>query len=175
MLSPAVNFFIIFFLAMFLFACEEKSIPPSNVVLGQPFPALVLKDLEGNEVSFDVSSGKARVINIWATWCGPCRYELPSLQRLKSRLDASKFEVIGISVDEDVYLVREFLIEQKVSYPNFLDTDSVMVNDVLGVHVYPSTYLVRSDGVIQEIIQGWREWDKPMFLAKIKQLYSQKK
>jgi len=174
MLSPAINFLILFFLAIFLFACEEKSIPPSNVVSGQFFPALVLKDIEGNEVSFDAASGKARVINIWATWCGPCRFELPSLQRLKSRLDASKFEVIGISVDEDTYLVREFLIEQKVDYPNFLDTDSVMVNDVLGVRVYPSTYLVGSDGVIQEIIQGWREWDKPELIAKINQLYVEK-
>lgn len=175
MSSPLNCFLIIVLVALVLCACEDKTLASLNVVAGEPFPAIVVKSLEGNDVSLDSSSGKAQVINIWATWCGPCRHELPSLQRLKSKLDDKKFDVIGISVDNDDHLVREFLIEQKVSYPNFLDTDSVIVNDVLGVRVYPSTYLVRSDGIIEEIILGWREWDSPELVATISQLYIDKK
>lgn len=174
MQSSLNYFFIIILVVSVLPACEDKALAPLNVVAsGQSFPDIVVKDLEGNDVSLDSSSGKARVINIWATWCGPCRHELPSLQRLKSKLDDEKFEVIGISVDYDEHLVREFLIEQKVSYPNFLDIDLIIANDVLGVRVYPATYLVGSDGIIEEIIWGWREWDSPELVVKINQLYKQ--
>jgi len=171
MLSPVSFFLTLVLLIPVLVSCEDKSSSWLKVTPGQSFPALILKDLEGKEVSLEPVSGKAQVINVWATWCGPCRYELPSLQRLKSALDNEKFEVIGVSVDSDDYLVREFLIEKKVSYPNFLDVDSIMVNDVLGVRVYPSTYLVRSDGIIEDVIQGWREWDDPELIKKIRQLY----
>jgi len=162
---------ILILLVIVLCACEEKFLTPSNILPGQAFPILALTDLQGKDTTIDNSSGKARVINIWATWCGACRHELPSLQRLKSKLDETKFDVIGISVDDDVYLVREYLIEQKISYANFLDADMSIANNIFGIRVYPSTYLVGSDGIIQDVIQGWREWDSPELVTKIRNLY----
>jgi len=167
---PQALCFLLVLFALLLTACEESPRPPLKINKGQNFPAFNAKDLQGEPLAYHHQPGKASIINIWATWCGPCRYELPSLQHLQEKLGHEKFSVIGLSVDSDDHLVREFLIDQKISYPNYLDTDMTIVNDILGIRVYPSTYLVSPDGVIQDIIEGWREWDDPALLLKIRQL-----
>ena len=103
--------------------------------------------------------GKVLVLNVWATWCAPCRRELPSLQRLSDQLDPQRFAVVGMSVDADDHVVREFLIERKVTFTNLQDADMRVARDVLGVRVYPSTYLISADGVVQRVVVGSREWD----------------
>ncbi len=161
--------FLVLFVLL-LTACEETPLPPLKINKGEDFPAFNVKDIQGEPIAYQHQPGKVSIINIWATWCGPCRYELPSLQRLQEKLGHEKFSVIGLSVDSDDHLVREFLIDRKISYPNYLDTDMTIVNDTLGIRIYPSTYLVSSDGVVQDVIEGWREWDDPALLLTIRQL-----
>lgn len=141
-------------------ACEAPpSSPPAQVVAGARFPDLQLTDLKGERVSTAQFAGKVLVLNIWATWCAPCRKELPSLQRLSEQLDPQRFAVVGMSVDADDHVVREFLIERKVTFTNLHDADMRVARDVLGVRVYPATYLISADGVVQQVIGGAREWD----------------
>ena len=106
--------FLILFVLL-LTACEETSLPPLKVNKGQSFPAFNVKNIQGEPTAYQHQPGKVSIINIWATWCGPCRYELPSLQRLQEKLGNEKFSVIGLSVGSDDHMVREFLIDRKIS------------------------------------------------------------
>ena len=159
---------VLVFVALFS-ACDDKTLPSLKINKGEIFPSMQLSDLQASPVSVG-QANKVRIINIWATWCGPCRHELPSLQRLSNKLDQSRFQVVGVSIDDDEHRVREYLNEKKIHYANFIDMDMSIANDILGVRIFPSTYLVRADGSIADIIEGWREWDSPEMLARINAL-----
>jgi len=167
---PRVYCFPLFLILFLLVACEESAQPALKLNKGQQFPDFNAIDLLGKPITYRHPTGKALIINVWATWCGPCRHELPSLQRLQDKLDRDKYLVIGLALDSDDHLVREYLIDRKISYPNYLDTDMTIANDTLGIRVYPSTYLVSPDGIIQEVIEGWREWDNAELITRIQQL-----
>lgn len=169
-MTARTQFLIVFILPLFLAACDDKTLPDLKLNKGQVFPDLQVSDLQARPVHIKLHTGKARIINIWATWCAPCRHELPSLQRLSDKLDPRRFEVIGVSIDDDDHLVREYLNEKKIRYANVIDMDMSITNELLGVRIFPSTYLVRPDGTIAEIIEGWREWDSPELLARINAL-----
>ncbi len=135
--------------------------PPDRLVDGQRFPPLSLTGIDGNKVSVASFQGKFVVLNVWATWCPPCRKELPSLQRLSRTLDEKRFAVIGLSLDQDDVLIREYLIDKKVTYPNFMDRDMHIANGVLGMGVYPDTFFIGPDGIFVGRVVGATQWDDP--------------
>lgn len=155
-------------------ACDDGAPPPQlKVSIGAPFPALQVMTMTGQPISTAQFNGRAMVLNVWATWCAPCRKELPSLQRLQDEFDARHVVVAGMSIDADDHLVREFLIDRKVSFVNFQDAHQDMARDVLGVRAYPSTFLVSSDGVLRAVIEGAREWDDAVSVRQVKELLGQ--
>lgn len=149
-----------------LSACEE-SLPPLKVNVGQAVPPLPVQDLRNQPAILKPGPEKLLMINVWATWCGPCRHEMPGLQRLAKQLGEDRLELVGLSVDMDEHVVREYLIENKISFPSFLDRDLSEVNGVLGLRVYPSTFFVRPDGTLVKVIEGWRDWETPELIASI--------
>lgn len=152
-------------------ACEQSNtLPPLKVNIGQAFPQLSLRNLENQPLNFSVRPNSITVVNVWATWCPPCRHEMPSLQHLADILaqkDSNRFQVVGISVDTDPVLMREYLIDKKIHFANYRDVDMYSANQVLGIRVYPSTYIVGSDGKIIDIIEAWRYWDKPDMIDRL--------
>lgn len=137
------------------------------------FPQLQLTSLKGEAVNTAQFAGKVIVLNVWATWCAPCRKELPSLQRLSEILDPQFFAVVGMSIDADDHVVREFLIERKVTFTNLQDADMRVAREVLGVSAYPSTYLITAGGVVQRVVRGAQEWDSAEWQKFIRGLTSQ--
>ena len=115
---------------------------------GDVMPAYSAKLLDGK--SFDVASEKGNVVllNVWATWCGPCRFETPELQALHEKYDARGLKVVGVSVDEggDVE-VKKFVAENKVTYPIAIDAEG-RVASVLRTTVLPTTVLIGRNGRI---------------------------
>lgn len=99
-------------------------------------------------------AGKKLVINFWATWCRPCREEMPYLQQLSESLDDHEYAIIGISVDDDINLVKEFLLHYGISYPNYLDLDKSLATEKFGVIAFPETILVSSENIIVDRITG---------------------
>jgi len=148
---------LIFFLVP-LVSCGAKS-PSLNVNVGEKVSDLNVKSLNGEDEVLSLKTGKVLIVNLWATWCAPCRHEMPSLDRLSTLLDKTKFSVIGISVDEDDHVAREFLIERKVAFKNYLDPAMAVANDIFGVRVFPSTFVISPDGILLKVIEGWRDWD----------------
>ena len=153
-----------------LAGCSESK-PPDRLLDGQPFPPLTLLHIDGKDVPLSSYQGKLVVLNVWATWCPPCRKELPSLQRLSHTLDDKRFAVIGLSLDQDDVLIREYLIDKKVTYPNFMDRDMNIANHLLGVSAYPDTFFISPDGTFLGRIVGATEWDDPKVVQALEAAY----
>jgi thiol-disulfide isomerase/thioredoxin len=115
---------------------------------GAVMPAYASKYLDGR--TFDVAErrGTVMLLNVWATWCGPCRYEIPELQAIHDRYAAKGFEVVGVSVDEGgADGVKQFVAEQKMTYPVVLDAEGTLAN-ILQTSVLPTSIIVGRDGKI---------------------------
>jgi thiol-disulfide isomerase/thioredoxin len=162
---------VVLLITLGLSGCEEPP-PPLKVRTGQVVPALAVQDLQQQPVTLRPTSGKLLMLNVWATWCAPCRHEMPSLQRLQQALgdDAARLELVGLSVDQDAHVAREYLIEHRIAFPSLLDRNFAAVNGVFGVRVFPSTFFIAPDGTLRQVIEGWRDWDTPEMVAKIRAL-----
>lgn len=135
-------------------------LPDSSPLLraGMTFPAFALPGVDGRMHSFGDYAGSPLLINFWATWCLPCRAEMPDLQALQQRLAARGLHVLGISVDEDVNLVQEFLLNNPVGFPVLLDSKRELAEGLLRLSSYPTSCLVGRDGVVAEVLYGARPW-----------------
>ena len=153
-----------------LSACGDTDESTPRLQVGDVVPPLSVVDLRGDAQTLRPTPGRLLILNLWATWCGPCREELPSLQRLAGKLDPARFELMLLSVDDDTHLVREFLIDRKVRLTSLLDPQMAVANGIFAVRLFPSTYVIRDDGRIVALIEGEREWDSPEVLAEIQAL-----
>jgi len=127
-------------------ASQQESAPKTEV--GELMPAYSAKYLDGKP--FDVAAEKKSVVllNVWATWCGPCRFETPELQALHDKFSAEGFKVIGISVDDSGAEAGKQLVgENKITYPIALDPDGHIAN-VLRTTVLPTSVIIGRDGRI---------------------------
>ncbi len=127
-------------------ASQENNEPKSDV--GDVMPPYAGKLLDGH--SFDLSAEKGSVVllNVWATWCSPCRFEIPELQSLHEKYGNRGFKVIGVSVDDTgVDGVKQFVTENKITYPIAVDGDGRVAN-VLRTTVLPTSVLIGRDGRI---------------------------
>lgn len=120
--------------------------------LDQPAPNFALPDLNGNVVHLSDLRGKYVLINFWATWCGPCRVEIPLLRDLYADLKSENFELLGIA-SESESVVREFTSDVAVNYPILLDEDG-QIASAYAVQVYPSILIIDPEGNISSITHG---------------------
>ena len=122
-------------------------------VVGAPAPAFDLQDIAGNEVSLASARGHPLLINFWATWCGPCRIEMPAIE-LRYQANREKgLLVYAIDYDEPQGLVDDFAKAFNLSFNVLLDPGG-KVNDLYRIVGYPTSYLVGADGVIKVIHVG---------------------
>lgn len=152
-------------------------IPPA--VAGYPAPGFQVTDTGGNPVTFDDFAGKVVLLNVWATWCGPCREEMPSMQRLYDRFADDDFEIAAISIDaprgtrdpsgnvggDPVAFARELAL----TFPILLDPsgDIQRVYQTSGV---PESFLIGRDGVIYKKVAGSTAWDSEANVALVQRL-----
>lgn len=150
-------------------------LPPLSHSLSQqtpkPAPPLALQDLDGETHDLIQLRGKVVLVNFWATWCPPCRREMPSMQRLKDALAGEAFEVLAVDVGEDADTIHVFTSQLDVApaFPILLDTRSRAMQawKVAGL---PTTYLVDKQGRIVASAIGGREFDHPALVAAIRAL-----
>ena len=155
--------------ALGLAACDKPPSSPSAdaaLLPGSRFPAAVLDHIAGGSDAQGPFQGKQLVLNIWATWCPPCRREMPSLDRLSKRLDPARFAVLGLSVDADRLLAAEFLLQQHIGFRNFFDPDGSL-SQHLGLKAYPQTFVIAPDRQLLHSVRGQREWDSPDMVSLI--------
>ena len=118
------------------------------VDVGSMMPAYTAASLDGT--TFDVSAEKGNVmlINLWATWCGPCRFEIPELQKLHDANASRRFKVVGVSVDEgEPKVVQEFVAEQKMTYPVVHDPEGKLAV-LFDTSILPTSVIVDRTGKV---------------------------
>jgi thiol-disulfide isomerase/thioredoxin len=125
---------------------------------GGTAPALALRDTDGRTHDLAAYRGKVVLVNFWATWCEPCRQEMPSIQRLRDRLAGQPFAVLAVNVDEPDARVRLFVKQTALDLPILMDPDKVVTRG-WGVRVLPVTFLVGPDGRVRYRLVGDLDWN----------------
>lgn len=133
-------------------AVEEDSVSAAEPAISHPAPDFTLATLDGGTFSLSEQAGTPIVLNFWATWCTPCRRELPALQAAAERWQG-KVLVIGVDQAEDPETVQRYADELGLTFPIPLDA-SMAVADRYNVRGLPTTFFIDGDGVIQGIWIG---------------------
>ncbi len=151
-----------------------EDLPPLTHVLtpiAAPYlaPALKLADLDGKLHELVSFKGKLIVVNFWATWCPPCRREMPSLERLRQQLGDSGLEVIAVDVGEDVETVFAFTgqLDPAPTFPMLLDKNSAVAQQ-WKVRGLPTTFVVDTDGRVIYRAVGGREFDHETVVKQLR-------
>jgi thiol-disulfide isomerase/thioredoxin len=134
----------------------------------RPVPGFGFTDAGGGALSLDSFKGSTVLLNIWATWCAPCRKEMPALDRLQAAMGGPDFQVIAVSIDRDVEPVRAFFGEVGLEHLGiYLDPPGASTR-ALNVPGIPTTLLIDAQGREVGRATGPVEWDSPEVKAQIR-------
>lgn len=129
-------------------ATATAATPSASAEVGTLMPAYSGKYLDGKPLDLGREKGNVVFLNVWATWCGPCRFEIPELQELHQKYASRGFEVIGVSVDDSgASAVTPFVKNNKITYPIAVDPNA-HIADVLHTSVLPTSVIIGRDGRI---------------------------
>jgi peroxiredoxin len=137
--------------SFFLVANGHANVNPP--VIGQPMSDIRLKNLDGQQVSLADYKGKAVLINAWATWCPPCKAEMPAIEAYYQAHQAEGFVVLAINDGESQNQVKSFISDRGFTFPVLLDPNASLLN-ALGIHDFPTSILVGRDGNVKGIHVG---------------------
>ena len=127
---------------------------------GGKTPALKLKDLDGRERSLAEFKGKVVVLNFWATWCDPCKAEMPSMQALADKFGTGKVAVVGVNYQEGEPRIRRFLQTTPVRFDILLDRDGTVTKAWI-TRVFPTSLIIGPDGRVRNLVVGEYDWNSP--------------
>jgi thiol-disulfide isomerase/thioredoxin len=136
-----------------------------------PAPVLALKDLDGQLHDLASLKGKVVLVNFWATWCPPCRREMPSMDRLARKLAGTPFAVLAVDIGEDADTIHTFIsqLDATPSFPILLDPHA-RIMQTWKISGLPTTYLIDPQGRIAYSAVGGREFDHPEIERQVRAL-----
>lgn len=135
-------------------------------------PTFSLKNLKGDEVNLENLKGKIVFVNFWATWCPPCRDEMPSMEKLYTKFKDKDFIMLAVNLREKPKKVRSFKEEYGLSFTILLDTDG-SVSKRYGVRAIPATFLIDREGYLIGRAIGARDWASTQAIALVDQLVNE--
>ncbi len=151
-------------LSTLLFAVQAQA-----VGIRDEAPDFTLKSLECNNLRLAEYRGQVVLINFWASWCGPCRQEMPLLDRLHHRYEDTGFTVLGVNVEGDAKPAQDIVDKTNVTFPVLIDQDQ-KVSELYDLEAMPSTIVVDRDGVIRYIHLGYKPGDESKYVEVVKKL-----
>ena len=177
-------FFVLMLLSLSVAACNADSEsnavgnldpPPDSVLtetsqVGHLAPDFLLQTLDGREIHLSDYRGHVVFLNFWATWCGPCKIEMPAIEKLYREFRPKGLAVVAVSSDsEGAAVTRPYRDSLGLSFTIAHDPE-MLVGRLYGVHSLPLTFLVNREGVITHQIFGARDWDDTEARSGIRQL-----
>ena len=170
-MRPIVTLIVALFLVVTTAACSAGKGDAQLTALRELAAAsdFDLQTPDGSRVRLSDFRGKPLIVNFLATWCPPCRAEMPSIQRAWEQLKGEGIGVIAINVGEDADTIRQFIAQSPVTFPMPMDPDSQVVQ-AWPVRGLPTTFVVDSEGRLAYVATGEREWDDPELLRLVRGL-----
>ena len=136
---------------------------------GQVAPDFVLKSATGENLRLSEYRGDVVLINFWATWCGPCRQEMPILDDLYGRYQRVGFNLLGVNIDEDSRRAMQMVQELGVNFPVLFD-ENKEVSKLYEVEAMPVTILVDREGIVRHVHHGYKPGYEEKYLTEIRSL-----
>lgn len=159
-----------------LLATPGLAAPPASlpmVAVGQVLPDAVMTGLNGPQRTLSSYRGRPLIINVWASWCGPCRKEAASLERLAWSEAGSRYTVIGISTDDDRSAALKWLRHSNATLNHYIDTGPRWpLEHMLGASSIPVTVLVDAQGRVVGRFRGARDWDSADSIRLIERTFA---
>lgn len=151
-----------------LFSCMLLSTSQAASV-NQAAPDFTLKSMAGKNIKLSELAGNVILLNFWASWCGPCRTEMPLLNDLQNRYEPLGFTVLGVNVEEDSAPAKTFLSKTPVDFPILLDNRN-QVSKQYDVLAMPTTVMIDRNGKVRYLHKGYQAGDEKKYKKMIKQL-----
>ena len=158
---------------LLLGACSnEVEKQATSVNIGDTLPAIQLLSISGEVIdSKPLFKDKVVILNLWATWCPPCRKEMPDLVRLSELLPKDKFLVVGLSIDDNLEDVQKYMSGIDIPFPMFWDTGGQKIaSPIFKAFKYPQTFVFNRKGVLVEKILGIFPWASPDVIAALEEI-----
>lgn len=134
-----------------------------------PAPDFTLKSRSGENIKLSELRGQVVMINFWASWCGPCRQEMPILDQLYQRYEPMGFTLLGVNVEEDSAAAEKVLREIPVSFPVLYDSKN-QVSENYQVRAMPSTFLIDRDGKVRYLHKGYKPGYEEAYQQQVREL-----
>lgn len=148
---------------LFLVACGQG---PTVATVGEVAPDFSLVDRQGKTWTLSELKGQVVFVNFWATWCPPCREEMPSMQRLYTMMPKDKFKMLAILHKDEPAVSDSFAAQYGITMP-ILDDQNNVVGTKYGLTGVPETFIVDKQGVLRKKFIGPAQWDSPMFVQML--------
>lgn len=159
-----------FFLLPSVAFCQPPSPFAIDKMVGKKAPDFTLKDLAGNSVSLSAFKGKVILLNFWASWCPPCRAEMPTINKLNELLKNRGFVVLAVSTDRSIYDVKDYISKNPVNFTVLMDYNLSVSRNLYKVFMMPTTFLIDRKGIIVKKYFGEQDWSRPEMIKEIEEI-----
>ncbi|MCL2196590.1 MAG: TlpA family protein disulfide reductase [Treponema sp.] len=132
-----------------------------------------LQFLNGGSAALSSFKGKVVILNFWATWCPPCRAEMPSMEKLYNQFKAQGLEMLAVNIAEKNNTVNQFIKNNHYTFPVMMDSDR-RISSIYGIEAIPTTYIIDREGKIIGRITGSIQWDMPHVISAFDALLKSK-
>ena len=148
------------------------SVAPAAVAPAGVAPDFTLRSIDGPNLRLQEQRGRVVLVNFWATWCGPCRQEMPHLNRLYEKYRASGFVLLGVNVDDDQGKAAGVAAKLGLKFPVLLDTDK-KVSQLYDMSAMPATVLIDKDGRVKYLHRGYQSGYEDTYDQQIREMLKQ--
>ncbi len=152
--------------------CRGPAGGPERIVIGQPAPDFALADATGKIWRLSELRGKVVFVNFWATWCQPCREEMPALEALNRAMPADRFQMLSIAYNDDHLRAEAFARSLRVTFP-VLGNPPPELGAAYMITGVPETFIIDGDGILRERLIGPRIWYEPQIQERIRSYFKE--